>query len=394
MWPGQQQPPGGDQNQQGAGGTGNPYQQGGNNPYQQGGSNPYQQPQPNTPSAPQPNPYQQPGYAQPGAQPGAPQPGYAQPGYPQTGQSQPGAPGQPNPYAQQPQWGAPTPAGPPQAAGGGGGGGWDRKTKITAIVAAAAVVVTAVVTGVLVLGGDKDDTAHGTTSPSASASTSASPTGGSSGGDNPRGGQGEQATVPGWKVVINPKWGTAFDVPPDWQVETSGTFIGFEDDKKGDGSVLIGMSAPAVLQDKWCVSDDDHDGNEDTTSLAAAGTKGQQGAKGTDDIARNDSAWWVFGGYTHQKDSDKKLMTIGKPKPYTTKSGVKGSVATTFSHGVPKTGKCDSDGKATTFAFKNSKGDFVSWTFYGAKGVKDEVPDATVQKILSTVRLHGDPTEG
>jgi hypothetical protein len=348
MWPGQQ-PPGGEQNPQDQ------------NPYQQPG---YQQP----------NPYQQPGYQQTG---------YPQPGYEQ-----------PNPYGQQQQWGAPPePLGAPQAPGGGGGGG--NKTKITAIVAASAVVVAAGVTGFLVLGGGNDDNAGGDPSKSSkpTTSTSASPSASASGDDNPRGGEGEKATVAGWKVVVNPKWGTAFDVPADWQVKTPGTFIGFEDNKKGDGSSLIGMSAPAFLKEKWCTSDDDKDGYESDTALAAAGTKGQSGAKNTDDIARNDSAWWVFGGYTDQKDASKKLLTIGKPKAYTTASGVEGSVVTTYSSGVTKSGKCDSDGKATTFAFKNSAGDFVSWTFYGAKGVSEEVSDATVQKILSTVRLHGDPTE-
>ncbi|MFC9843048.1 hypothetical protein ACFWFF_37685 [Streptomyces sp. NPDC060223] len=342
MWPGQQ-PPGGEQNPQDQ------------NPYQQPG---YQQP----------NPYQQ--------------PGYQHTGYPQA-----------NPYGEQPgqpQWGAPTvPLGAPQAPGGPGGGG--NKTKITAIVAASAVVVAAGVTGFLVLGGDKDDNAGGdpSKSPSASASTSPSASGGD---DNPRGGDEEQATVAGWKVVVNPKWGTAFDVPADWEVQTPGTFIGFEDDKKGDGSVLIGMSAPAFLQEKWCTSDSDKDGYEEESALAAVGTKGQSGAKNTDDVAQNDSAWWVFGGYTDQKDASKKLLTIGKPKAYTTTSGITGSVATTYSSGVPKKDKCSSDGKATTFAFKNSAEDFVSWTFYGAKGVSEEVSDATVQKILSTVRLHGEPT--
>lgn len=349
MWPGQQ-PPGGEQNPQDQ------------NPYQQPG---YQQP----------NPYQQPGHQQPGYQ----QPGYQQPG----------------PYGAQqgqPQWGAPTEVpGGPRPSGGGGG----NKTKITAIVAASAVVIAAGVTAFLVLGGgDKDDTAGGDPSTSPKTSASTSPTASSSGGDdNPRGGDGEKATIAGWKVVVNPKWGTAFDVPADWKVETPGTFIGFEDDKKGDGSPLIGMSAPAFLKEKWCTSDDDKDGHASDTSLAAAGTKGQSGAKDTDYVARNDSAWWVFGGYTDQKDASKKLLKIGKPEAYTTASGIKGSVATTYSAGVVKKGKCDSDGKATTFAFKNSAGDFVSWTLYGAKGVKEEVPDATVRKILSTVRLHGTPTD-
>ncbi|MEU5060370.1 MULTISPECIES: hypothetical protein [unclassified Streptomyces] len=343
MWPGQQ-PPGGEQNPQDQ------------NPYQQPG---YQQ---------QPNPYQQPGYQQ-----------------------------QPNPYQQQPgqqqpgQWGAPTvPMGAPQPPSGNGGG---NKTKITAIVAAAAVVVAAGVTGFLVLGGDKEDKADPKPSKSPTKSASKDPSPDASDDVNPRDpANAPKATIAGWQVVVNPKYGTAFDVPADWVVKSDGVITGFEDAKDETGKPLITMSAPAFLKEKWCTSDDDKDGNVDDSALAGAGTKGQNGAKNTQDVARNDSAWWVFGGYTDQKNSSKKLLKIGKPKDFTTASGVKGSVATTTSSGVPKTGKCDTDGKATVFAFKNSQGDFVSWTFYGAKGVKDEVPDATVQKILSTVRLQGDPS--
>jgi hypothetical protein len=73
---------------------------------------------------------------------------------------------------------------------------------------------------------------------------------------------------------------------------------------------------------------------------------------------------------------------------------VKGSVAWAHSENTPDKGKCASDGKAITFGFKNSAGDFVAWSFFGAKGVKGEVPEKTVMKILSTVRLHGEPTGG
>ncbi len=161
---------------------------------------------------------------------------------------------------------------------------------------------------------------------------------------------------------------------------------------KGDGSPYIGFSAPAYLKENWCESDDNKDGTKETSSLASSGTKGEDGAKDTASTARGDAAAFAFGGYTDQKDSSKKYLKIGAAKPYTTTSGVKGSVATSYTTGVPKTGKCSSDGKATTFAFKNSADDFVSWTLYGAKGVSEEIPDATIQKILSTVRLHGDPT--
>jgi hypothetical protein len=62
------------------------------------------------------------------------------------------------------------------------------------------------------------------------------------------------------------------------------------------------------------------------------------------------------------------------------------------SENTPRKGKCASDGKAVTFGFKNSADDFVSWNFYGAKGVKDEVSKETILKILTTVRLNGEPT--
>lgn len=345
MWPGQQ-PPGGEQNPQ-------------NNPYQQPG---YQQP----------NPYQQPGYQQ------YPQPGGFSPQHPQQ------------------QWGTPDPAGAPRPPQSGDGGGGNR-TKVIAIICAAAVVVAAGVTGFLVLGGDKDAEADGGSGGKSSRSPSAKPTAtessgasGSSGtSDDPRGNDTPKPLVEGWKVVVNPKYGTAFDVPPDWQVETPGTQIGFEDRKSDDGDPLITMSAPAQLKPKWCTSDDNKDGDTDNTELAAAGTKGEEGAKTPGDAAIREVPWWVFGGYTQP---DKKSVTRDKKATdYVTKSGLKGAYAWAHSTNTPRKGKCATDGKALTFGFRNSAGDLVSFNFYGVKGVKAEVGKATIMKILSTVRLHGKP---
>ncbi|WP_129310556.1 hypothetical protein [Streptomyces sp. L2] len=338
MWPGEQ-PPGGAQNPQ-------------NNPYQQPG---YQQP----------NPYQQPGYQQQPQQP----------------------------YGQQ-QWGPAAPVGAPQAPqppqGGGGGG----RTKLIAIIAATAVVVAAGVTGYLVLGGSKHDEAdsgkdnqQSSQAPKPKPKPTATATGS---GDNPRGNETEKPTIPGWKVVVNPRWGTAFDVPADWEVETPGTSIGFSDDKSDDGKPLVMMSAPAQLMPKWCTTDSDKDGRTEDTALAAVGTKGESGAKTPGDAAVREVPWWVYGGYTQP---DKKSITYDKKaKDYTTKSGVKGAYAWARSSHTPQKGKCASDGKALTFGFKNSAGDIVSWNFYGAKGVDKEVDTKTIMTILSTVRLHGDPT--
>ncbi|WP_432027186.1 hypothetical protein [Streptomyces sp. 1222.5] len=328
---------------------------------------------------PQQNPYQQPGYQQ--------QNPYQQPGPQQYPQAGPYGQQQADPYGRQ-QWGQPPTVPVPAPPQGGGGG----RTKLIAIIAATAVVVTAAVTGYLVLGGSKDDEAdggkgggrkktHAPTAPASDPTASASE-------DNPRGGEAEKPTVPGWKVVVNTKWGVAFDVPADWQVNQPGLAIGFEfDDPKQKG---ITVSASAEYKPKWCTSDDDKDGRTSDTPLAVVGTKGANTAKNTDEIAINTPPWWVFGGYTMP---DKKSISWDKKAtPFTTTSGVKGSYAWAQSTHTPRKGKCVTDGKALTFGFKNAAHNYVSFNFYGAKGAKGEVPRASVLKVLATVRLHGMPT--
>ncbi|MFE0105553.1 hypothetical protein [Streptomyces sp. NPDC059009] len=308
---------------------------------------------------------------------------YLQPGYQQQGQ------GAPDPHAP---WNAPTqPVGPsvPPAHGGGdtGGGGGGRKSdrsRLIALVAAGAVVVACGVTALFTLGGDKDDEARpeptkSRTSPTASASDDS----------NSRADGGSlKPTVKGWKVVTNPSQGIAFEVPADWELETPGYAI--TGGEAGDeDSILIGMRAPAFLQRQWCMDDTNKDGDTDKTALARTGSRGRGNskAKTVDEMARQDSRTWTYVAYTQP---DKKSITTTPAQSYTTKAGLKGKVATSTSEGVRTTkhGKCDSDGKATVFAFTNPEGDFASWAFVGAKGVKAEVPDATVRKILSTVRLY------
>ncbi|MFE9371026.1 hypothetical protein ACFYM2_14830 [Streptomyces sp. NPDC006711] len=341
MWPGQQ-PPGGEQNPR------DPNQ----NPYQQPG---YQQP----------NPYQQ-----PGQQP-------AQPGYPPQGYQTP------NPYQQPtvPQYpvggppGPPQPPQPPQKND-------KKKTTVIAIVAAAAVVVAAAVTGVVVLKDDGKSTsqADGKDKKSPSPSGPAAP---SSAAPNPRGaGNDVKPVIAGWKVVVNPSRGDAFDVPPDWEVASSGMSVGWSDkaDPNGFGGMM--MSAPAYYKSKWCTSKSDS-GRDENTALASVGTKGANGAKSTDDAAEQADDWLYF-AYTQP---DKDHITSEKPVPYTTKSGLQGSVVRAKTTGVKKTDKCSTDGQSVLFGFKTPKGDLAAWSLIANTGVPDAVSEDTIQKILSTIRL-------
>jgi hypothetical protein len=301
----------------------------------------------------QPNPYQQPGYQQP------------------------------NPYQQASEpWNAPTVtagAAPPAPPGGGDG----NPTKVIAIVAASAVVIAAGVTGFALLGGGKDDRTdpEPTKSPSRQSSPASDPRG--------TGGAGKP-TVAGWKTVVNPKRGIAFDVPAEWGLKSTGwvTYVSENDDPQD--KPLIGVAAPALLKEKWCGSDEDKDGTKEYTMLAGAGTRADNGARSPEEAARDDAATWVYGAYAQP---DKKLVTSGAVDSYTTKSGITGSLATASSSGVEKSKKCAADGKATVFSFKDPSGDIVSWEFFGAKGVSDEVPDATVRQIVATVRLYEVPSD-
>ncbi|MEU9605817.1 hypothetical protein [Streptomyces sp. NPDC048057] len=336
MWPGQQ-PPGGE----------NPQHQ---NPYQQPGY------------PPQPNPYQQPGYQQPNP-------------YQQPTVSQYAVPGPPQPPE------------PPQEN--------KKKTTLVAIVAVVAVVATAAVTGVVVLRDDDGDNhadkggAAAPSAPPASAfpSEPSQPTQAPSpsADDNPRGGVTAQPTVAGWKVVVNPKHGTLFDVPPEWELLGAGVSTGFSDEKKGDGSPVVAMSAPAHLKSKWCEADGNGDGKNETWRLASAGTKGGKGAKDTATAASNEAVNWVWAAYAQTEP--KGVVRATTAKAYTTRSGLVGSVATATAVGTKKPTKCDTDGKSIAFSFKDAAGEIKSWVLYANTGVKDELPEATIQQVLSTVRL-------
>ncbi|MBW5485039.1 hypothetical protein [Streptomyces bambusae] len=253
-----------------------------------------------------------------------------------------------------------------------------RRTVVVALCAGAAVLATAAATGVVVLrhqGGDGPAPAASGASPSGSASPARPGT--------------SKPLVAGWKTVVNPAHGTAFDVPPDWEVLAPSVFSGFTDHKDAN-KVLVGHSAPAFYKSKWCSIDANGDGHVEDVRLGSAGTKGADGAKDTAEVAEKTAPTWVYAAYSQP---DKSVVKWDKPVDYTTKAGVKGSYVKARSEGVPQSNRCAGDGQAVVFGFRNSKGGFVAWNFYGRTGVSGAVADDLIMKIMSTVRLAGDPVE-
>ncbi|MEU2714232.1 hypothetical protein [Streptomyces sp. NPDC007205] len=330
MWPGEQSSNGGQNPQQHPVGS---------------QSNPYQQPGP-------PNPYQQPGPT----------------------------PYQPNSYQQPSPWQTPTQpaAGPPTPPSTGGG---RNRTGLVAVIAAAAIVLAAGVTGFLVLGGHR----HDEPDPKPTNATSPSPS-----STNPRRPDTSTATIKGWKVVTNPTQHIAFDIPPQWEIQSPSWVSYVSKDGDPDDKPLIAIRNVAMLQKNWCSSDDNRDGTLENTPLAQVGTRGNNGYRSAQDIAGSDPQTWVYGGYAQP---DKTRVKTGTAEAFTTNSGLKGTLGTAWSVGAKKSKKCTTDGKAWVFGFKNADGDLVSWSFFGARNVPAEVPDSTIRKIAATVRLYNGPSD-
>ncbi|MGW7330215.1 hypothetical protein ACWGIU_16785 [Streptomyces sp. NPDC054840] len=250
-----------------------------------------------------------------------------------------------------------------------GGGRISRRRLAVAICALTALAVAAAATGVALGVRENRDRAS-----AAAAASAADPT---------------KPLVAGWKTVINPKHGTAFDVPPGWEVIEPAVFSGHVDNKDSE-KIIIGHTAPAFYKSQWCSIDGNGDGQVTDVRLANTGTKGAGGAKDPADIAVKEAPTWVYAAYTQP---DKSVVKADKPVEYTTKAGVRGSYVKARSSGAPRTDHCAGDGQAVVFGFRNSRGDLVSWDFYGRTGVPGAVDDALIMRILSTVRLAGDPKD-
>ncbi|MFJ9431556.1 hypothetical protein ACIRQY_18110 [Streptomyces sp. NPDC101490] len=264
-----------------------------------------------------------------------------------------------------------------------------KTTTVVAVCAATVVVATVVVTGVVVLkdegvGNGRAD--HGTGGrPSSASASSPAP----SGTDARHGSGGVEPTIAGWKAVVSPAHGTAFDVPADWEVDPDISSSGYPDNNNPDKR-LVQHAVPAFYKAAWCSIDADGSGLISDFELGSAGVQGVTGAKDTREIAEKVAPLWVYAAFTQP---DKNVVTRYRAVDYTTEAGVRGSYVKAYSEGAEKPNKCAGDGQAVVFCFKNSRGDFVAWDIYARTGVPGALSDDLIMRILSTVRLAGDPTD-
>ena len=353
-------------------------------------SNPYQQP-----GYQQPNPYQQPTA---GGQPGQ-QPGYGYPGQPPQPGAAPGVPPTPPPPgapgAGWQQQGPPTL--PPQSPPPGGDGDRKRLRIAVGIIVAVAVLAGSVVAGVVLLGGDDSPEAGGNQDAPGDSGGSGDPTEEPTDEpterpedpDDPRRGvqqRPDPVIAADWQVQTLENRHIAFDVPPDdWTVNSEGTTYGYEDEREGaeEGDILVAMSGVATYLDGWCA-----DAEYGVSSRAMAGTKGAQGATNTAEAAENEAMNWALGGY----DQDQLgTFDMTEPEEFESDYGISGHIVRATITDVPEDEEdpdpCGQpDGKVVAISYLDLNNDMATWVLVADANVEDELPDETIEQIMSSMR--------
>jgi hypothetical protein len=189
------------------------------------------------------------------------------------------------------------------------------------------------------------------------------------------------ATIPprigGWQGVASRKHGLAYDVPPNWDIKSAGTIVGFEDDK---GNPLVGMSGAAGIERGDC-------------TVVRTGVSGgtapniSRSAKLSDlpGTAQYAARRWANAGYTPKSG---RAPTVRLSSPIgVSLGGIKGYQVTAGLTVNGTRGSCDPP-QAVVYAvaFPSTQGDPVVFIAFADRGVPGAVSDQDLRKVISSIR--------
>ncbi|GAA3356087.1 hypothetical protein [Saccharopolyspora gregorii] len=235
---------------------------------------------------------------------------------------------------------------------------------LVALSAAVAVVLVVVITAVLFGGSGEDDDAQAGTAPAPASESLAAPqtSAETSPGSSPPTAPAPAPLVPGWQAVAVPKRQAAYDVPPEWRLETPDNVIGF-----GEQDDPVTMTGVAIYQRGYCPDR----GGSFRALAGATARRGPDDATVATDTARR------FAELAYGADA---RIELGPPQPVVLPGGLPGTkvVATAF----PAPAACGAPSAVVNVLATNGNGES---SVVHVVGADQEVPGAVTPDVLDGI---------
>lgn len=185
-------------------------------------------------------------------------------------------------------------------------------------------------------------------------------------------------SVPGWQGVAVPKYDVAYDVPPDWKVETPGTIVGHEDPT---GKPLVVMSGVSTYKDGFCT---DHPYSY-RAHLGFSRTDLSDPAQ----AARNAVQSWADAGYSDQITGGSALVTMSAPTKVPVDGGRSTGTQVTGLVAVPYPRECDAPNVMLNAVAAHTPAGLVVCLTEADQDAPAALSPADLSKIVGTIRpLH------
>lgn len=180
--------------------------------------------------------------------------------------------------------------------------------------------------------------------------------------------------VPGWQAVEGREF-VAFDVPPDWNVESPTALTGFE--ASGGRPQIVIVHNTATYRKGAC------DGAPSTYRAKAGfvSVKGQTAGTAATAI----SAQWAKVAGVHEDGSDSPVGPTQVSTVQIAAGTIAATVATTVLT-VTEPGDCPAPAMSFTAVSFSVKGQVVVFILYADQGVADALPDDVAAQVISSLR--------
>lgn len=187
-----------------------------------------------------------------------------------------------------------------------------------------------------------------------------------------------EPVVEGWQGVLSPKEGVAYDVPPDWKVQTPGTIVGFEDNDGKPAAVMHGVS---TYKDGACPG-------------ARGSYRGHVGFATADELALDVAARGGVKLFAESAalnpDGSKAPVVVNEIAPRKVGQGKVDAVTATAVLTVTQPGECPSPSVLfTSVAFKVGTRTAL-FVMYMDQGVPDALPAEVAEKVIASLRPHSE----